>query len=169
MAKRKRKKTAEERKSALLDGLVEARSRILEEAVGIDEQLQDEVFLGEWSLKDLLAHLAGWDVTNGQAAQEILRGELPAFYAHRDKDWASYNAKLIAEYHRDDFEDLIELLKQTHRQMIEILEQIPAGEYEKDRGIRARGYIVLISRLLQTELDDEKQHLDEIRTFVASK
>ncbi len=167
MVKRGSKKTAGE-KSALLAGLVEVRARILEEAAGIEDQLQDERFQGEWSLKDLLAHLAGWDVTNRQAVQEILRGELPTFYAHRDKDWTSYNAKLIAEYKRYDLEDLIELLKRTHRELIVSLQQIPAEEFEKDRGIRARGYIVLISRLLQTELDDEKQHLEEIQAFAAS-
>jgi hypothetical protein len=169
MMKRGSKKTAKEKKSALLEGLVEIRARILDEAAGIDGQKQDQIFLGTWSLKDLLAHLAGWDVTNGQAIQEILRGELPSFYAHSDKDWASYNAKLIDEYRRDDIEDLIELLKNTHRDMIEGLEQVPPEEFDRDRGIRARGYIVLISRLLQVELDDETKHLEQIRAFASGK
>ncbi len=169
MVKRKDMKTAQEKKSALLDGLADVRGRILDAASNVGEQLQDEVFLGVWTLKDLLAHLAGWDVTNRQAAQELLRGEVPGFYSHRDKDWASYNAKLVAEYRRDDFKDLIELLKRTHRELIESLEQIPAEEFDKDRGVRVRGYIVLISRLLQAELDDERQHLEQIQAFAAGK
>ena len=40
------------------------RRKILDAASSPSPEQQDEVFLGIWSVKDPLAHLAGWDVTN---------------------------------------------------------------------------------------------------------
>ena len=44
--------------------LIETRRKILDAASSPSPEQQDEVFLGIWSVKDLLAHLAGWNVTN---------------------------------------------------------------------------------------------------------
>jgi len=40
------------------------RRKILDAASAPSPEQRDEVFLGIWSVKDLLAHLAGWNVTN---------------------------------------------------------------------------------------------------------
>ena len=60
--------------------------------------LHDQVLLGIWTIKDLLAHLIGWDFTNLQAIQQILAGQYPTFFKYYDKDWQSYNARLVLEY-----------------------------------------------------------------------
>ena len=52
------------RKETLLAGRVETRGKILEAAASLAPVQQDEVFLGVWSVKDWLAHLIGWDITN---------------------------------------------------------------------------------------------------------
>jgi len=70
----------EEKKARLLNSLLNVRGRILAKASKLSSDDEDEVFLGTWSIKDLLAHLAGWDVTNLEAARDILKGELPGFY-----------------------------------------------------------------------------------------
>ena len=44
--------------------LIETRRKILDAASSLSLEQQDEVLLGIWSVKDLLAHPAGWDVTN---------------------------------------------------------------------------------------------------------
>ena len=97
---------AQAEKDGIISGFVVARSKILEAASSLSPQAQDEVFLGEWSVKDLLAHLEGWDYTNLTAVQEILEGRKPGFWQHYDRDWKSYNAQLVAEYKRDDLAEL---------------------------------------------------------------
>ena len=47
------------RKEEIIAGLIAARGKILEVAEALPAEKQDEVFLGVWSLKDLLAHLVG--------------------------------------------------------------------------------------------------------------
>ena len=156
---------AQVKKDEIISGLVETRKQILDAASSLPPAKQNEVFLGIWSVKDLLAHLAGWDYTNLEAAREILAGQVPSFYAHYDRDWRTFNAGLVAKYKRDDFGELLSLVEESHRELIEYLKSIPAEEFEQDRGIRFEGHKVTIGRLLQVEIKDEQKHCEQIEEF----
>jgi hypothetical protein len=168
MAKRAKKLSDDEKKEELLSELVEVRGRILREASALSPDHDKEIFLGTWSIRELLAHLAGWDVTNLNAARSILRGELPKFYAEYDRDWKSYNARLVEKYNRDDIQELLSLVEETHKELLVFLRDLPASEIFKDRGIRSKGYKVTLGRLLQVEMKDEETHHSQIREFVES-
>ena len=140
---------AQAEKDALITGLVKARRKILDAARLLSPAQQDEVFLGVWSVKDLLAHLVGWDCTNIKAVQEILAGKRPSFWEHYDRDWQSYNAQLVAQYKRDDFAELVAAVEESHRNLIDFLQAVPADEYVRRRGITS---------LLRTEIKDEEEH-----------
>ena len=62
---------AEAQKEALLAGLAQVRAAILATAVSLSPALQEQVFLGTWSIKELLAHLVGWDYANMEAVQAV--------------------------------------------------------------------------------------------------
>ncbi len=70
---------AQGKKDEIISGLVETRRQILDTASSLSLAEQDEIFLGVWSVKDLLAHLVGWDFTNLEAAKAILAGKTPDF------------------------------------------------------------------------------------------
>ena len=114
------------------------------------------MFLGTWSVKDLLAHLVGWDYTNLQAVQEILAGQKPSFFQHYDRDWRSYNAQLVAEYKRDDFSELVAIVEASHRELIDFLQTAPVDEYIRKRRIAS---------LLRTEIKDEEEHHKQVLAF----
>lgn len=156
---------AQAKKEEIISELVETRRRILDTASSLPPEKQDEVFLGVWSAKDLLAHLVGWDFTNLEAAQSVLAGELPSFYSHHDRDWKTYNARLVAEYRRDDFAELLASVEDSLQQFVDFLETIPAEEYDKDRGVRYKRYRVTIARLLQADIKDVKTHYKQIEEF----
>jgi hypothetical protein len=154
-----------EKKERILSELSTVRSAILAEVTVIPSDMHDHPFLGIWDLKDLLAHLAGWDVTNLAAAREILEGKLPSFYSHFDKDWASYNAALVQSHRRAEMGELIAHARDTHLSLLSFLEELPADEFYRDRGIRAGRYKVTIGRLLEAERDDERKHLEQIQAY----
>ncbi len=156
---------AQAQKDELISELIQTRRGILDEASSLPAEKQDEVFLGIWSAKDLLAHLVGWDFTNMEAAKELLAGKVPSFYSYYDRDWKVYNARLVAEYQRDDYADLLSSVEDSHKKLIDFLETIPAEEFDKDRGVRFKRYKVTIARLLQAEADDEKVHHSQIKGF----
>jgi hypothetical protein len=150
------------KKKEIISSLSGIRRKILDAASSLPPERQDEVFLGVWTIKDLLAHLVGWDYTNLEAAKSLLRGELPAFYAHEDPGWKTYNARLIAKYKLDDFSKLLSSVAESQRELSAYLQTIPAQEFHKDRGIRYKRYKVTIARLLQVEAKDEQTHLQQI-------
>lgn len=159
--------TAQENKEQIISALEEARGKILEVASALPPEKGDEVFLGVWSVKDLLAHLAGWDYTNIEATKSILQGEVPEFYAHHDRDWATYNALLVARHKKAGYEELLTSVEESHRALITCQGTVPAEEFDRDRGVRFKRYKVTIARLLQAEAEDEEEHYVQIKEFAA--
>jgi hypothetical protein len=155
----------EEQKSQLIGGLVEARSKIMQAVRAVPLGRSDEVFLGVWSLRDLLAHLEGWDFTNLQAVEDILAGLPPAFFQYYDKDWGSYNRRLVEEYKRSDFEQLLVEIDASHRQLIAYLDALPARELVHGKVKRETGRSVTIRNLLRAEARDETIHAEQIRAY----
>lgn len=153
------------RKDNILSTLVETRQNILAEMSKLPEPQQDQVFLGVWSVRDLLAHLIGWDDTNRKAVKSILAGQVPSFYEHRDHDWQTYNAMLVKKHRTGSFEDLLTTAKASQKRLIEFLQTIPPENFNKDFGVRFRGYKVTIQRLLEAERKDEQVHLEQITDF----
>lgn len=159
--------TAQAKKDKLISDLIRARGRLLDAARALTPEKRDEVFLGVWSTQDLLAHLAGWDFTNLAAARDILADKIPDFYAQHDRDWKTYNAHLVEEYKKDDFDEMIASVEASHRSLIDFLDTIAPEEFGKDRGLSVRGYKVTIARLLQAEIDDEEIHCRQIEEFAS--
>lgn len=143
-------------KDGLIAGLVQARGKILDQVRLFSPEQQEEVFLGEWGVKDLLAHLQGWDHTNREAVGEILAGRKPGFWAHYDRDWRRYNAQLVAQYRREDLAELVAEVERSHRALIEYLERVPADEYIKRKPIQT---------LLRAETSDEEEHSRQLEAF----
>ena len=153
------------RKEQILSDLTETRQEILVEASSLSNEQQDQVFLGTWSVKDLLAHLIGWDHTNLDAAKSVLERRLPAFYEHYDREWQLYNAMLVKKYKKKSTRDLITNATASQAELIEFLQTIPPEYFNQDFGVRFRGYKVTIQRLLEAETEDERTHLEQIRDY----
>jgi uncharacterized damage-inducible protein DinB len=158
---------AQARKDELLADLIETRGKIIAAASALSPEKRSQVFLGIWSVQDLLAHLVGWDIANLEAAKAVRAGKLPEFYAFIDKDWRTYNAHLVATYKKAGWEELVSSAQASHRELLDYLATVLAAEFEQDWGVRYKGYKVTIARLLQAELKDEKVHHTQIETFFA--
>ena len=160
---------AQTKKEQLLAELREIRSSILKEVTVLSAEKQEMIFLGIWSVKDLLAHLAGWDYTNLDAAKAVLAGRLPSFYEHHSRDWQTYNAMLVAKYKHDSFKELLALVENSQHELIESLRSVTPESFGKDFGIRFHGYKVTIQRLLEAEIKDEQAHCQQIKEFFREK
>jgi hypothetical protein len=153
------------KKDQVISALIEARQNILREVSDLSDEHQDRVFLGIWSVRDLLAHLTGWDYTNIDAIQEVMAGRLPSFYDHHDRDWQTYNAMLVKQYKRGSFNDQIASVRDSQHKLIEFLETIPPEDFNKDFGVRFRGYKVTVQRLMEADIKDVQIHCKQITDF----
>jgi hypothetical protein len=159
------KDTPENMKNEVLQAMREVREKILAAAAALPTEKREGVFLGVWGVKELLAHLAGWDYANREAAEAVLAETLPAFYTHYDKDWKTYNALLVAQYRRDDLLKQIVLVREAHQELVAYLERISPSDFVKDTGVRFHGWRVTIERLLRAEISDEEKHLAQVEAW----
>ncbi len=159
----------QQKKDILIASQLDVRGRIIDLAEACPPGWRSEVFLGAWSLWDILAHLSGWDVVNIAAGEELQAWKLPTFYTHIDKGWKFYNAILVEQYRKQRYEDQLALAQSTHDLLIRYLRDMPADELWQDRGIRYRGWIVTLGKLLNVEAKDEDQHSQQIKSFLESK
>lgn len=160
-------KMAQIKKDALLQEMVSVRRQLVDAAAEIPVVLRKESFVGHWNIFDLLAHLAGWDDANRQAVDALRAGQLPDFYQYAERNWVTFNEKLVAEYRLNDLDALSARVRETQRQLVAVLEGVPAEDFDRDFKVRFRKYKVTISRLLRAELQDEKQHLAQINRAAA--
>lgn len=156
-------------KHAIISGLTRARKAIIDAARELPEAKRDEIFLGKWSVKDLLAHLVGWDYTNLNSVKEIREGKTPRVFEHWNPDWAAFNARLVKQYKQDDWSTLLDAVDESHHALRTLLERTPDEEFEKDFGARSpRGRVITIAEHLQAEIDDEQTHYNQIAAWLKS-
>ena len=155
----------EGQKDQLINNLERVRNDLIDAATSLSSDKRDEVCLGVQNVQHLIAHLIGWDHTNIRAAKDVLADQLPQFYAHHDRDWRTYNAELVAKYLQDNWDGLLSAAADSHHQLMAFLREIPAEEFDRDRGIRFRGWKVTIARLLQAEAEDEATHAKQVTDF----
>jgi hypothetical protein len=72
---------------------------------------------------------------------------------------------LVKKHKRDSFQELLGAVKGSQKKLIEFLQTIPPEHFNKDFGVRFRGYKVTIQRLLEAEWKDEQTHLRQITDF----
>ncbi len=154
-------------KAALLKTFTENRLAILEVASAWPPERAGEIFLGEWSLLDLLAHMTGWHNAYLEAFDALRNGRLPEFYAHKDADWRSFNAHLVKQYRRPTFAEQIVLFNEAFGKLAQVLSEMSADEFFRESGVRYRGYRVTVARLVEGELKDERVHLEQMRKHLA--
>ena len=159
----------EREKTDLLEAFAQVRGKILGTSRQIAPQDIEIPFVGFWNILDLLAHLRGWDDTNLQAAQDVLKGKLPDFYNHYDKDWASYNAALVARHRKAGIEHMQQAVEESHAALVAYLRGLSAQQLLTDQGVRHGNNKVIISRLIRAETKDEARHLSQIEGFIRSR
>ncbi|MFT3892143.1 MAG: ClbS/DfsB family four-helix bundle protein [Anaerolineales bacterium] len=160
---------AEAKREWIISEMQRVRSELLTEAAALSRKERDTVFLGIWSVKDMLAHLAGWDYANLDAAKGIIKGRLPSFYEHKDRDWQTYNAMLVKKYKSNNFRKLIATLKESQKKFVAYVQDIPAEDFNRDFGVRFRGYKVKVQRLLEADIKDVQIHHQQISDFFGKK
>lgn len=150
----------------LIQTMAAVRQEILTAARSLSPEARRIIYLGSWSVREMLAHLIGWDHANQQAIQELLAGKLPAFYAFHDRGWKSYNQMLVERFDQAEDQVLLVEIARSHTELLSALEVLPVEEYDRDRNVRFKGWKVTIRRLMQAELQDEEEHLAQLIEFM---
>lgn len=156
------------KKIAIIQGIESARRRLLVAVKSLPPGSEDTVFLGEWTIKELLAHLSGWDHTNLEAVRQMSAGLFPTFFQYYDRDWQSYNRILVERYRRENLEAYLQQAEETHAVLISALSDMDPDTLVNGKVLSPRGRTVTIRNLLISEAHDEEIHARQVEVFSAS-
>jgi predicted RNase H-like HicB family nuclease/uncharacterized damage-inducible protein DinB len=120
------------RRYHLLARLATERAWLLWYLVGLDGTLLTETpVLGDWTVKDVLAHIAAWDRWEDGAMRSLLVGDLPDLASVEDVD--AYNAAAVAEWRSRSLADVLAELESTRNTWIDWLESLAEEAFFQPR------------------------------------
>jgi hypothetical protein len=119
------------KKQQVFQKLEQAWTALKESYVGLsDAQLTEPGAMGEWSVKDILAHVTTWEeealsylpliITGGRPPRYIQYGGIDAFNAQK------------AEQKRDmALSEVLRQLEETHRRLLDYLHSVPEEHFTR--------------------------------------
>jgi uncharacterized protein (TIGR03083 family) len=112
-------------KAEFLDRIRTARAELNEALNGMSaDELAHEATMGDWSVKDMLAHLAAWTGETAMAVERAARGEeVGALITGSVDEW---NARRVEERRRLPLVDVVQEFTETHDRLLAALEAAPA-------------------------------------------
>ncbi len=108
----------------LLARLGETRADLGVAVEGLAAEARDgERWCGEWTVKDLVCHIAAWEEACAQALESIAAGEDPAFaLEHRDDE--PFNARAAAAHYLESWDEALELLDESRQRLTAALVEL---------------------------------------------
>ena len=126
-------------KQKVLDKLEEAWLEFNRSFAGLTEQWMTEAGVtGDWSVKDLLAHVHWWEEETLTHLPVILAGGRTPKYSHLYGGLDAFNALMTEKYRQVSFPELRDQLKITHQQLVVYLLSVGEEVYFTDERFMRR-------------------------------
>ncbi len=140
----------------LLARLEETRRKIEDLLPRIDPN--KEIYPG-WTIKDMLAHMTGWDDATLDSLRAHLSGRPPSVEAIRSID--EYNALTVSSRHDLNYEQVLSEWRSTRRVLRALLEEIPDDKFLQPLVV-PWGEKTTITFLVEMFRDHEEKHAQDL-------
>lgn len=138
--------------------------------VNIVLTLSDEQFLTplyEWTPRDIVAHLVGWNSLMIELSQSILAGKPPAYYDDTPFNYSHINAGYTAKFSSQSRDELLEQLKSSLTELEKFILGLSDEELKADRGVRHySGVPATVGKIITSLAGDYEYHTQQIREWV---
>ncbi len=128
---------------------------------GLDERRFDEVWLGVWCVKDIVAHISAWHRELAPALGRLARGERPIPEGVSYEDVDAWNAKFVAAKKTAPLPEVLRELERSHTDFMRAAAAVPAARFEPGR--------TAWKIVDQNSAHHYKEHGDQIRAWRAEK
>ncbi len=148
--------------SAIVSDLNFGRAKLLQAIEGLSQrELTQLPIYGDWTIKDVLAHVLGWD-------QRVLR-TLPLMVQNRASEVPSvevdeYNAESVAAWRERTLAEVLVEVESTHRQILDFISTLDHKEIDTRRE-RHGQTITIRSYVIDVMTEHERQHAAEIEQW----
>jgi len=132
--------------------------------------LSESLFLkqmeDEWSPRDVLAHLIGWNRYTIDGCKQIIKGQTPFYFADAENDYANVNAESVQRYSSEDKDVLLDELGTSFWELRTHLLSVDLAHWETDFGIRDRGVVITVANTVEGLIRDYDEHRRQIEKWV---
>jgi hypothetical protein len=130
--------------------------------------LDEHMFLRpirQWSPRDIVAHLVGWNRYLVKGADQIRRGELPFYDIEPGQNYSKVNAALVRKYSSTNRDALLDDLRTSAQELQQYLRSLDTTQWNRDYGVRHAGAIITIRNSVDELIDDYHHHTEQISTW----
>lgn len=135
--------------------------------VGVIHSLSNEQFLTpiyEWTPRDIVAHLIGWNTLMIEASLSILAGKQPAYYDDTPFNYSHINAGYAVKYTSNSKEELLKQLNSSLSEFEKFIQGLSPEEITADFGVRHySGVPATVSKIIASLAGDYEYHTQQIR------
>jgi len=103
-----------------------------------DAQLMKPGVTGDWSVRDILAHVTTWEEEALTHLPLILEGGTPPRYSVRYGGIDVFNARMTEQKARLSLSAVRRQLDATHRRLIDFIQRAPEGQLSRETRFRRR-------------------------------
>jgi hypothetical protein len=122
-------------KETALRKVEEGFSALIATVNGLDDRAMSKRFYGEWSAKDVLAHIAGWHEQMTAAMQRMARGEKPTPEGVDYSDSDTWNARFAGAMAAQSSETVVATLRQSYANYVRAASEIPDDRFGEGKTI----------------------------------
>jgi len=141
----------------------------IEDFVHCVASLNEELFLKiftDWSTRDVVAHLIGWNRYTIEGSNQLRRGELPFYEIDPGEDCCKVNAVLILEYSSTDRQEMLDELQVSFQELKRFIQSLDSSEWSRDYGVRLEGAVITIQNTIDELIEDYDIHTERIKEWV---
>lgn len=126
-------------KQQLLQRLDKAWVLFKESYAGLsDSQLTEPGVLGNWSVKDILAHVTTWEEETLKDLPFIIQGGKPPLYSIMYGGIDAFNAQMTEQKRGLSLTVILTQLDETHRRLIDYVQTVPEEQFTRETRFRRR-------------------------------
>lgn len=147
-------------KQATIKQVRDGFGELLAAVQGLDERAMSKVFYGDWAVKDILAHISGWQHEMTRSMERMARGERPTPEGVDYSDADAWNASFALAMKPQNASTVVADLQQSFANYVRAALAIPDDRYGEGK---------TINRLLETSsYGHYAEHLPAIKEYRAS-
>jgi len=134
------------------------------------DSLSDEQFLSpmdDWSPRDAVAHLVGWNTLMVESSLSILAGKPPSYYDDAKNDYSNINSGFVQKHTSRSKQELLAELDSSMKKFEAFISSLPAGELTADHDVlHYSGSPASVARIVNSLAGDYKYHTRQITEWM---
>ena len=103
-----------------------------------NSQLAEPGAAGDWSVKDIIAHVTWWEEEALRHLPLIIAGDRPPRYSVTYGGINAFNAMMAERKRHVSLSDVLTQLDDTHRRLVDFIRSVPEDQFTRETRFRRR-------------------------------